>query len=175
MNYKEAKKQGYKYITRDRIGGECAHMLLPVNKNGYWYSKGWHYITTGGHACKSLDTVMEIDQAIKRKKPTPQPRKIKKDPERPVYIVTCKHCGKVFETNYSIRTYCSHDCAVKANNKRISEKPKPIVNCIICGKPFEKNTRSNTCSPECSYKRKLIKNAEAKQNRNSAKNRTTKH
>lgn len=29
MDYQEAKKLGYKYITRDRIGGECAHLTEP--------------------------------------------------------------------------------------------------------------------------------------------------
>lgn len=64
MNYKEAKKKGFKYITRDIIGGECAHKEVPVSNNGYWYSKGWHYITKNGHVCKSKEDIMDIDTTI---------------------------------------------------------------------------------------------------------------
>ena len=64
VNYKEAKKKGFKYITRDIIGGECAHKEVPVRNNGYWYSKGWHYITKNGHECKSKEDIMDIDTAI---------------------------------------------------------------------------------------------------------------
>lgn len=44
MNYEEAKAQGFKYVTRNQLGGECVHKTKPERKGGYWESPGWRYI-----------------------------------------------------------------------------------------------------------------------------------
>lgn len=119
MNYKEAKKQGYKYITRDAIGGECAHKEYPKKKHIYWYSKGWHYIDNG-YACKSKDEVIDIDTAIKTKKP--------QEPIRPinpfVYVKVCSICNKVFETLNNRQKYCGKECANVESARRHKERQK---------------------------------------------------
>lgn len=164
MNYKEAKKKGFKYITRDIIGGECAHKEVPVSNNGYWYSKGWHYITKNGHVCKSKEDIMDIDTAIVLSRTKRPIEEIAIAEGHMVFIKSCPICNTVFETTRNNKVYCSHSCAIRANNKRIAEN-KPVVTCIECGRPFEKTTRSNCCSPECSYQRKLRKNEQYKKAR----------
>ena len=164
MNYKEAKKKGFKYITRDIIGGECAHKEVPVRNNGYWYSKGWHYITTNGHVCKSKEDIMDIDTAIVLSRTKRPIEEIAIAEGHMVFIKSCPICNTIFETTRNNKVYCSHSCAIRANNKRIAEN-KPVDNCIECGRPFDKTTRSNCCSPECSYKRKLRKNEQYKKAR----------
>lgn len=47
MNYEEAKAQGFKYVTRNQLGGECVHKTKPERKGGYWESPGWRYIQGG--------------------------------------------------------------------------------------------------------------------------------
>lgn len=164
MNYKEAKKKGFKYITRDIIGGECAHKEVPVSNNGYWYSKGWHYITKNGHVCKAKEDIMDIDTAIVLSRTKRPIEEIAIAEGHMVFIKSCPICNTVFETTRNNKVYCSHSCAIRANNKRIAEN-KPVVTCIECGRPFKKTTRSNCCSPECSYKRKLRQNEQYKKAR----------
>lgn len=62
MDYFEAKKKGFKFVTRDLVGGECVHFTMPKRKNKYWFSDGWRYIDGGG--CLDKTKVMTIDEAI---------------------------------------------------------------------------------------------------------------
>lgn len=166
MNYYEAKQKGYRFITRDYVGGETAHKTYPIqNSRGYWVSPEWQYITNGTGCLKTTE-VVEIDTAIQNSK-TPIKSHYKK---KHYHSLTCAVCGKPFEAERKNRMYCSKKCSNDANNERVRRKKEQLVSyCIECGKPFVKVSKSNTCSTECSYKRKLKKNAESARRRNSVK------
>ena len=65
MNYEEAKEQGFRYVTRNPLGGECVHKTKPKRVGGYWESPGWRYIQ-GGTACLEKNVIMSINIAIER-------------------------------------------------------------------------------------------------------------
>lgn len=67
MNYEEAKAQGFRYVTRNPLGGECVHKTKPKRVGGYWESPGWRYIQ-GGTACPEKNVIMSINIAIDRQK-----------------------------------------------------------------------------------------------------------
>lgn len=67
MNYEEAKAQGFIYVTRNPLGGECVHKTKPERVGGYWESPGWRYIQ-GGKACPEKNVIMAINVAIKIQK-----------------------------------------------------------------------------------------------------------
>lgn len=67
MNYEEAKAQGFIYVTRNPLGGECVHKEKPKRVGGYWESPGWRYIQ-GGTACPEKNVIMAINVAIKIQK-----------------------------------------------------------------------------------------------------------
>lgn len=116
MDYQEAKKLGYKYITRDRIGGECAHLTEPkLGDDGYWKSEGWRYVD--GCCCLDKKHIMDIDEAIKIEKSSPFKSVPKWEPE--TVELTCQYCGKKFVGRSKSRKYCSGKCA---NDNKIQKR-----------------------------------------------------
>ncbi len=73
MNYEEAKEQGFRYVTRNPLGGECVHKTKPKRVGGYWESPGWRYIQ-GGTACLEKNVIMSINIAIERQNQQIKPR-----------------------------------------------------------------------------------------------------
>lgn len=62
-------------------------------------------------------------------------------------IKTCQFCNEQFETNRSIRKFCSKDCSAKYS-KGVVTLPKK--NCIGCGGEFQPRTKYRIyCSKEC--------------------------
>lgn len=106
MDYQEAKKLGYKYITRDRIGGECAHKRMPKLRNGFWISEGWRYVE--GYVYKNKSKPLAIDEAIRLEGFMPPPKEPKTGPKEIEAI--CEYCGKPFMSHSKSRKYCSDKC-----------------------------------------------------------------
>jgi len=112
LDYLQAKAEGYKYVARDYIGGECVHKVEPKYDGGYWKSKEWRYVD--GHACRDTKKVLTIDEAIRLDKEiTFRPTK------EPVLIeITCIECKKPFIAPSTRYKYCSEECKKAAAKKR---------------------------------------------------------
>lgn len=71
-----------------------------------------------------------------------------------MHTVTCKQCGKDFDTNHSKKIYCSYECQREAlkvmNRRRVSEFQKKYRNtCRWCKVEFRGGRGQRYCSPDC--------------------------
>ena len=82
------------------------------------------------------------------------------------FKLTCKNCGKTFESLRSNAMFCGADCRRKFYKKERASKPLLTLRCQFCGSSF-KAKRKNTkfCSESCRHaannlKRKNLKESE---------------
>ena len=68
------------------------------------------------------------------------------------YTITCKICGKTFESHTTLSQYCSRNCCAAAYRQREREKRSRECTCSNCGKVFTAY-RSDVkyCSEACRY------------------------
>lgn len=70
--------------------------------------------------------------------------------KKPTMTVTCKQCGKEFQTNDGKRRYCCQECYDLAQIARRTKATQRV--CPICGKTFESSHWSKTyCSGRCRF------------------------
>lgn len=119
--YFDAKADGFKYVTRDLVGGECVHKTKPKRKNKYWFSYGWKYIQDG-NMCPDKTTIMGINAAIRRYKLAVKRRTIKVESDSK--IKRCEWCEEVFEPKRGNQKYCCELCQKKASKWREWERIK---------------------------------------------------
>lgn len=168
MNYEEAKAQGFKYVTRNQLGGECVHKTKPERKGGYWESPGWRYIQ-GGTACPEKNVIMAINVAINIQnrqqealKLAAQARKrAKKETRKRTGRRVCKTCKREFDAEHGSISYCSDLCMMigkRRNNAKWKAKQRgevppelgALVTCKQCGQKFHRSRHyiaycSNAC------------------------------
>jgi len=168
VNYEEAKAQGFKYVTRNQLGGECVHKTKPERKGGYWESPGWRYIQ-GGTACPEKNVIMAINVAINIQnrqqealKLAAQARKrAKKETRKRTGRRVCKTCKREFDAEHGSISYCSDLCMMigkRRNNAKWKAKQRDevppelgaLVTCKQCGQKFHRSRHyiaycSNAC------------------------------
>lgn len=70
-------------------------------------------------------------------------------------IITCKNCGKEFNSKSKIQAHCSKECRVKWKNRNAIRKPvaSVVYTCKYCGKEYhpKQSDRKTYCSRECHY------------------------
>lgn len=174
INYTRLKKQGYRFVTKDCIGGECAHKTKPTLSNkGFWHSDGWQYVEDGT-ACENTKELLSIDIAIKRvrKKRADEARRRKQEEAKnEIYKLkrTCVICGTIFDHTHAAKKYCSGTCNYESIARtRRAKKGQPLIYydkvCEICGTPFTTVQESRTaCSDVCALKIKQKALEEEKQ------------
>lgn len=160
INYTRLKKEGFRFVTKDYIGGECAHKVKPKRADiGFWHSDGWRYVQEGT-ACENTKELLSIDIAIKRvrKKRADEARRRKQEEAKKAIdkrTHTCVICGTIFDYPNAAKKYCSGVCHYESISraKRV-RKGQTLVyydkECEICGKPFTTVQDSRTaCSDMC--------------------------
>lgn len=72
------------------------------------------------------------------------------------FKLTCKCCGKEFESRSSAATYCSPNCRAKFYRQEAAEKRSREIACENCGKTFT-TTRNDVkyCCDHCRYEGQL--------------------
>jgi DNA invertase Pin-like site-specific DNA recombinase/predicted RNA-binding Zn-ribbon protein involved in translation (DUF1610 family) len=93
-------------------------------------------------------------------------------------VLTCKCCGKEFESRSSATMYCSPNCRAKFYRQKAAKERSREITCENCGKTFT-TTRSDVkfCCGDCYYegqkKRKRTRNAEARKSNKIAESPLT--
>jgi predicted RNA-binding Zn-ribbon protein involved in translation (DUF1610 family) len=94
------------------------------------------------------------------------------------FKLTCKCCGKEFESRSSATMYCSPNCRTKFYRQKAAKERSREVTCENCGKTFT-TTRSDVkfCCGDCYYegqkKRKRTRNAESRKSNKIAESPLT--
>lgn len=110
------KNLGYKYIARERIGGESAHKETPIADATGYHSNGWRYVGR----FEEIPSVVNkgwigIDEAIERavtaeiayQKQKAHDKYIKR---RNKTTTECAVCGSNFVRSHNSLRYCSERC-----------------------------------------------------------------
>ena len=110
------KNLGYKYIARERIGGESAHKETPIADATGYHSNGWRYVWR----FEEIPPVVNkgwigIDEAIERavtaeiayRKQKAHDKYIKRTNKM---ITECAVCGSKFVKRRNPSRYCSERC-----------------------------------------------------------------
>lgn len=158
MDYIEAQGYGFKYVTRDPVGGESVHKTEPkLNSLGCWISPGWRFVQDVASCPKG--EVMPIEEAIQihsQKMASGEIEQVVHKAHAP-YIKTkrCVICKKDFESVNNAK-YCSEECRIKAKEakyKRSQAKRRLIgfnCTCQNCKKQFRAQSQHKKyCSDEC--------------------------
>jgi predicted RNA-binding Zn-ribbon protein involved in translation (DUF1610 family) len=94
------------------------------------------------------------------------------------FKLTCKCCGKEFESRSSATMYCSPNCRSKFYRQKAAKERSREITCENCGKTFT-TTRSDVkfCCGDCYYegqkKRKRTRNAESRKSNKIAESPLT--
>lgn len=73
-------------------------------------------------------------------------KNIVRDDDPNLRVVTCKNCGKEFQTNHPLKCFCSQECNLEWQKKKIHNIKKI---CPACNKEFWGTKRQKYCSWEC--------------------------
>lgn len=79
------------------------------------------------------------------------------------FKLTCKCCGKEFESKRSNTLFCGANCRAKYYRQQAAEERSRDCVCGYCGKTFTA-TRSDVkyCSEDCRYKAQIKRQGERK-------------
>ena len=157
-------------VTRDEYGDRCQEVEIYLNFIGNFQVPPEEL---------TPEELAEIE--AQRKKRAAQRRKYarKKERDRQIqegliipgepYKLTCKCCGKAFESKDPHAMYCNQNCRGKFYRKEAAESRKRECVCPVCGKSFVTiQYNAIYCCKECSYqgqrerqrKKKAAKRAE---------------
>lgn len=110
------KNLGYKYIARERLGGESAHKETPIADGTGYHSNGWRYVWR----FEEIPPVVNegwigIDEAIERAVAAEiayrKQKAHEKYMERKNKMTTeCAVCGSKFVRRHNSFRYCSERC-----------------------------------------------------------------
>lgn len=157
--YDELKQQGYKYVAKDKIGGECAYKTKPVWFQGTLKSDDWRFIING-YVCDNYKEILSIDVAIQRaNNRVCGSDRIKAKPKPKKYTNTCVICGRQFKSTGPATIYCGAKCKAVADLQNDKKQSGTLINghyekeCPMCGKQFNTlDRRVVYCGEPCRLK-----------------------
>ena len=98
-----------------------------------------------------------------------------------IFMRTCKHCGKFFETNVPRQIYCNSKCkeahANALKKKARDQKAGPGTACLLCGHIIgpDRTGQAKYCSEECSREAKLKRSREQSASKGKTYKKKCKH
>lgn len=146
MDYNQAYKQGYRYIARNRWGGEAVFKHKPKAFNGtFWVpvnADDWHFISEG-FMIPFDGKVHDLTKKLSKVAIVYETNSHRHDD------IYCIVCGKPIKKG--IKLTCSKACATALEAQKLFFKKGVLTRyCCGCGKPFKATTTGHkSCSSYC--------------------------